>query len=124
MAVLPETAAAYGIAEGEITYAAAANKVAGLTAAYRKAGITGAHRVGLLLENRPAALLHWLALNALGASIVPINPDLRSAELEYLVGHSEMALAVATPARQDDLRRAGLAIVFGPDERPPTAVAR
>ena len=25
------------------------------------------HRVGLLLENRPAFFLHWLALNALGA---------------------------------------------------------
>ena len=31
------------------------------------------HRVGLMLENRPAAFLHWFALNALGASVVPLN---------------------------------------------------
>ncbi len=119
MAVLPETAAAYGIAVGEISYGSAATEIARLTSAYREAGITAAHRVGLLLENRPAALLHWLALNSLGASIVPINPDLRSVELEYLVGHSEMALAVAIPSRHADLRRAGLALVVGPDETPP-----
>ena len=35
------------------------------------------------VENRPAFFFHWLALNALGASVVPINPQWRSAELEY-----------------------------------------
>jgi hypothetical protein len=30
---------------------------------------------------------------------VPINPDKRAAELEYLMGHSEMAAALAIPAR-------------------------
>ena len=56
-----------------------------------------------LLENRPAFFLHWFALNALGVSVVPINPDLRAAELEYLTGHSEIALAVALPGRHAEL---------------------
>jgi hypothetical protein len=29
------------------------------------------------LENRPAAFLRWFALNGVGASVVPINSDLR-----------------------------------------------
>ena len=48
----------------------------------RSAGYGHGHRVGLLLENRPAFLFHWFALNALGVSVVPINADMRSAELE------------------------------------------
>ena len=60
----------------------------------------------MLLENRPAFFTHWLALNALGVSIVPIHSDLRAAELTYLVGHSEMALAVVLPNREGMLRAA------------------
>jgi acyl-CoA synthetase (AMP-forming)/AMP-acid ligase II len=121
LCVLPETAAIYGIAAGEITYAAMLAGVEAQEAAYRRAGIGAGHRVGLLLENRPAFFRHWFALNALGASVVPINPDLRSAELEYLVGHSEMCAAVVLPNRIADILAAaaanGRAIpVVGPDE--------
>nr|WP_283949591.1 AMP-binding protein [Limobrevibacterium gyesilva] len=124
--ILPETAAAYGIEAGEITYARAAARVAALAGAYREAGYGSGHRVGLLLENRPAFFLHWFALNGLGVPVVPINPDLRAAELEYLVGHSDMVLAIAIASRQADLRRAAAAIgrdipVIGPDDAPAAA---
>ena len=66
---------------------------------YAAAGYGHGHRAGLLLENRPAFFLHWFALNALGVSVVPINAELRAAELDYLVGHSEMCLAVGLPER-------------------------
>ena len=73
-----ETAAAYGIEAGDITYAeAAAKRRCACASRYRAAGYGPGHRVGLLLENRPAFFLHWFALNALGVSIVPLNPDLR-----------------------------------------------
>jgi len=77
-----------------------------LRALYAQAGYGAGHRVGILLENRPAFFTHWLALNALGVSIVPIHSDLRAAELTYLVGHSEMALAVVLPNREGMLRAA------------------
>ena len=119
---LPETAAVYGIEPGEITYAQAAARVDRLIERYRAAGYGAGHRVALLLENRPIFFMHWFALNALGASVVPVNPDLRAAELEYLVGHAEPVLAVAISSRQDDLRRAGPALrVIGPDDPPPPA---
>ncbi|MEJ8850434.1 AMP-binding protein [Variovorax rhizosphaerae] len=100
------TAAAYGIDAGAIRWGAAAAEVERLRAAYRGAGWGHGHRVGLLLENRPAFLFHWFALNALGVSVVPINAEMRSAELTYLIGHSEIALAVTLPERAADLRSA------------------
>jgi len=107
--VLPETAAVYGIPAGAITYAALQARITALRAAYVQAGYGAGHRVGLLLDNRPAFFLHWFALNGLGVSVVPINADLRAAELEYLVGHSEIALAVALPHRHADLAAAAQA---------------
>ncbi|MFM8769832.1 MAG: AMP-binding protein, partial [Rubrivivax sp.] len=107
--VLPETAEVYGIQAGAITYGALQARITVLRAAYVQAGYGAGHRVGLLLDNRPAFFLHWFALNGLGVSVVPINADLRAAELEYLVGHSEIALAVALPHRHADLAAAAQA---------------
>ena len=108
--VLPETASIYGIAPGDLSYAAAKERIDARAADYRAAGYGPGVRVGLLLLNRPDFVLDFLALNAVGASIVPINPDLRAAELEYLIGHSEMAGAVAVPERIADLQVAGAAV--------------
>ena len=126
LGVLPETAAIYGVPAGETSYAQMRSQVEPLRSAYAAAGYGHGHRVGLLLENRPSFFLHWFALNGLGVSVVPINPDLRSAELEYLVGHSEIALAVALPSRHEALRSAaqtaGSAMqVIGADDAPPAA---
>ncbi|MFC3229242.1 AMP-binding protein [Marinibaculum pumilum] len=101
--VTPATAAAYGIDAGDLSYDAAAAAVEGLTDRYRAAGYGHGHRAGILLENRPDFLLHWLALNALGVSVVPINAEFRSAELDYLVDHSEIALAIVPQDRAADL---------------------
>lgn len=97
------TAAAYGIAPGGIRWCDAAAEVDRLRQGYAAAGYGHGHRVALLLENRPAFLYHWLALNAIGCSVVPLHADLRAAELEYLVGHSESVLAVVLPGRVADL---------------------
>src|SRR5579863_213332 len=107
LSVLPRTASAYGIEARSYSYIDAVLEVAGLERRYGAGGVGIAQRVGLMLENRPAFFFHWLALNALGASVVPINPEWRSAELEYLVGHPEMRIAVVPGARVEELRRAG-----------------
>ncbi|SFP99030.1 AMP-binding protein [Tranquillimonas alkanivorans] len=107
--VLPETAAIYGTEPGEMGYGQAAERVETLRAAFEAAGYRAGQRVMLLLENRPDFFLHWLALNALGLSVVPVNPDLRAAELEYMAAHAEPALAIAIPPRVEELRAAGQA---------------
>ena len=129
--VLPGTAAAYDIPAGEITYGAAFAAVETLIEQYRDAGYGAGHRMLLLLENRPAYFLHWLALNALDVSVVPVNPDLRASEQAYMIGHCEPAGAVAIASRAGELRdAAGYPLaVFGPDDtplppaQPPNAVA-
>jgi acyl-CoA synthetase (AMP-forming)/AMP-acid ligase II len=63
-----------------------------------------------MLENRPAFFTHWLALNALGISIVPMHEDMRSAEWGYLISHSEMVLAVVQPGRESGLREAASSV--------------
>ena len=100
------TAAVYGIPAGEIAWREAATEVERWRRRYAEAGYGHGHRVGLLLENRPEFLYHWFALNALGASVVPINAEMRSAELEYLAGHSGIVLAVTLPGRATDIQAA------------------
>ena len=124
--VLPETADIYGIQPGEWSYAYLQQRIEALRAQYALAGYGSGHRVGLLLENRPAFFVHWFALNGLGVSVVPINADLRAAELEYLIGHSEIALAVALPERHASLRQAAHAAgrplaLMADGELPPVA---
>jgi acyl-CoA synthetase (AMP-forming)/AMP-acid ligase II len=76
------------------TYADCLDKIRALAARYRAGGYGTGHRVALKLGNRPEFLLHFLALNSLGASIVPLNPDYRPAELDYVLQHSGACLVV------------------------------
>jgi acyl-CoA synthetase (AMP-forming)/AMP-acid ligase II len=87
----------------EITYGRARVEVDRLRGVYAAAGYGHGHRVALLLENRPEFFFHYLALNALGCGIVPVNPDYRHDELLYQMEHSEADLAVSIAARVADL---------------------
>jgi len=127
--ILPETAAAYGIAAETVTYAEVLRRVDAVADVYRRAGYGRGHRVAMLLESRPDFFVHWFALNAIGVSVVPINPDLRAAELEYLLAHSESVLVIAIPTRQAGLRQAAGAAsqapaVIGPGDLPPAPGSR
>jgi acyl-CoA synthetase (AMP-forming)/AMP-acid ligase II len=104
--VLPDVAARYRIAPATLGYGPVQAAVDAVAARFAAAGYGCGHRAGLLLENRPSFFVNWLALNSLGVSVVPINGDLRPAELDYLVEHSELCVAVALPDRVDDLRAA------------------
>jgi len=106
LCVMPSTAQKYGIEAGALSYRAAQEHVQRYAQAFKGAGYTSGMRVAVLLENRPDFFLVWLAMNSLGLSVVPINPDLRRAELEYLLSHSEPALVIAIASRHLDLRQA------------------
>src|SRR5947207_12315659 len=94
---------AYHPAGVEYTYAQASAEVERLRAAYAAAGYGHGHRVALLLENRPEFFFHYLALNALGCSIVPINPEHRHDEVLYQMQHSDADAAVVIAVRVADL---------------------
>ena len=83
----------------ELTYAAVRAEVLRFKDAYAAAGYGHGHRVALLFENRPEFFFHYLAVNALGCSVVPVNPDYRHDELAYQMDHSEADLVVSIPER-------------------------
>jgi crotonobetaine/carnitine-CoA ligase len=87
----------------ELTYGQTREAVLALREVYARAGYGHGHRVALLLENRPEFFFHYLALNALGVGIVPINPDYRHDEMLYQMEHSEADLAVVISSRVPDL---------------------
>ncbi|MCG6203609.1 AMP-binding protein [Rhodopseudomonas sp. HC1] len=79
---------------GEVTFAAARRRVDEWIERFEQAGYGGGHRVGVLLGNDPDHFVINLALNAIGASIVPLSLDATSHELAYVIDHSEAALIV------------------------------
>src|SRR5262245_21181085 len=87
----------------EFTYGQTLAAALELRDLYAAAGYGHGHRVALLLENRPEFFFHYLALNALGAGIVPINPDYRYDEMAYQMEHSGADLAVVIASRVGDL---------------------
>jgi acyl-CoA synthetase (AMP-forming)/AMP-acid ligase II len=101
--VPPSRGRAYLPEGAEFAYGEMLHRALALQAAYRAAGYGHGHRVAMLLENRPDFLLHLLALNGLGVGIVPLNPDLRPAEMRYIFEHCEPDAAVTLTHRMDDL---------------------
>lgn len=107
----------------EWTYDQVLRQVASLAARYAQAGYGLGHRVALLVENRPHYFVHLLALNAVGASIVPVNPDHRHAELLHQMQHSGVVLAIALRHHIERLAAvaaelAGQFVVMSADELP------
>lgn len=95
---IPASAAGeYAAGPIDYTYDQALLEVERLRARYARAGYGHGHRVALLLDNRAETFLHFLALNAVGAGIVPVNSALPPAEMGYLLSHSDACLAVSLP---------------------------
>jgi crotonobetaine/carnitine-CoA ligase len=92
----------------EIDFTTAAREVAKLCELYRSRGFGHGHRVAMLLDNRPEHFLHKLALNTLGTTCIPINPDYRANEIAYLLENSEADLAIVAGDRREQLM-AGMA---------------
>lgn len=94
-----EAAAAYSATAIDYSYAQMASAVAVAAADYRTVGYGCGQRLALLLENRAEFFVHWLALNSLGVSVVPLNGEMQPDELAYLIEHSEVEAAVALAAK-------------------------
>ena len=84
-----------------LSYSQALDRVSDMARRYRARGYGPGHRVALHLETRPEFLLHFLALNALGVSVLPLNPDYRAVELEYVLEHSEASAVITAQTLED-----------------------
>jgi acyl-CoA synthetase (AMP-forming)/AMP-acid ligase II len=103
-AVPPMRSRAYHPDGKEYSWGETAAAVESQRARYAAAGYGLGHRVAILFAQRPEFFFHYYALNALGCSVVPINPDYRPDEIAYLMDHSEAALALAIESRLAELR--------------------
>ncbi|MFT5171976.1 MAG: acyl-CoA synthetase (AMP-forming)/AMP-acid ligase II [Gammaproteobacteria bacterium] len=88
------------------SYAETAERANRLIERYAAAGYGHGHRVSLLLENRPEFMLHFLALNALGCWVIPLNPDFRTDDFAYVLGHSEADLIISLARHIPNLQAA------------------
>jgi acyl-coenzyme A synthetase/AMP-(fatty) acid ligase len=84
----------YSPVAATVTYADARVRIAALAARFQAAGYGPGHRIAVALDNRPEFFLHFLALNSLGSSIVPLNAAMSVAELAYVLEHSDASLVV------------------------------
>jgi len=103
-AVPPMPGRAYHPDGKEYTWRQTADAVEALRRRYADAGYGLGHRVAVLFAQRPEFFFHHYALNALGCSVVPINPDHRQDEIAYVLEHAEASLALAVDDRLDGLR--------------------
>lgn len=90
----------------EISYIEALTKVDALKTRFTDAGYSAGHRIAIALDNRPEHILYKLALNSLGISCVPINPDYRASELSYILEHSEAVLIIYLRKQEETIAHA------------------
>lgn len=80
----------------DLTFGDVAKQVDEVIYILRQAGYQAGCRIALFLGNHPDHFVQFLACNALGISVVPINPDLTAPELAYVLSHSETCLVVCS----------------------------
>ena len=85
---------AYSAEPITLRYGQARERVSALAAALRAAGYGAGHRVAIALDNRPEFFEYFLALNSLGASLVPLNAAMSGKEIHFVLEHSDAALVV------------------------------
>lgn len=107
-----------------ITYGQMLDEVQALTSRLAAAGVGPGQRVALLMGNRPEFIRYWLAINAVGASIVPLNADLTPVEMTAQLEIAEAVMLVHTDEHADKaraLRLPGCAVVAEGDPLPAVA---
>lgn len=104
----------YADAALEYSYAETAAIADGLRAGYAEHGVGAGARVAVAFDSRLDVYLHLLALNGLGASIVPLMSAASDEELAHIIGHSEAELIVALPESRE--RFTSIAAQLGVDQ--------
>lgn len=73
-----------------LTYQDLYERVNALAFSFNLLGVTKGDRVALYLRNKPEFLYTWLALNRIGAIMVPVNTSLLKKEVSFILNDSEV----------------------------------
>jgi crotonobetaine/carnitine-CoA ligase len=110
-----------------LTYREVVERVNRLAASLAGLGVGKGSHVGVMLPNRPAFPLTWLALGRLGAVMIPINIGYTARELDYILNDGDAEYLVVDAAclpafeamaeRPARLSEARVVVHDGPAER-------
>jgi amino acid adenylation domain-containing protein len=87
----PEAVAVSEMDGRSLTYAELAGRVFGLADELREHGVAERDLIGIFLPRSIDAIVAMLAIHAVGAAFLPLDPGDPAARLEYLVGDSKVA---------------------------------
>ncbi|WP_107312433.1 acyl-CoA ligase (AMP-forming), exosortase A system-associated [Burkholderia metallica] len=90
---------AYADGGGTMTYEQLARAVRRAAAALASRGVRPGERVAIYAPKRVETVVAMLAANALGAIFVPVNPQLKEAQIEHIVTDSGAALFITGAQR-------------------------
>src|ERR1700730_6464725 len=90
----------------DLTYDEMGTAVEATMEVYRRAGYGPGHHVALWLDSRGSFYLHWLTLNALGATVVPLGAELSVAEARLLLLRADIDLLVHLHERRSTAQEA------------------
>ncbi|MCF8010763.1 MAG: long-chain fatty acid--CoA ligase [Clostridiales bacterium] len=81
----------------EVNYSELAQKVGRLAAGLKAENIKPGEYVAILMPNHLEYSVSYLALNFLGAPVVPINPLLKEQEISYILSDSKAVAVITIP---------------------------
>ena len=90
----------------DYTYTQALRAVNSLGEQYAAAGYGHGQRIAVMLDNRVEFFLHFLALNKLGVSVVPVNSGFLPGEIAYVINHSDACLVLCLPRYREKVQAA------------------
>lgn len=90
-------AAAYADAAIDLNYGETLDRIQACADAYAARGFGHPLRAALVLDNRAEFFIHWLALNSLGCSVIPVSRDMQPEEIAYFLEHGEATAVIALP---------------------------
>ncbi|MCC5812075.1 MAG: AMP-binding protein [Ectothiorhodospiraceae bacterium] len=79
----------------ELSWAEVGDATRRLAAFLKSRGVGKGDRVGLYMQNCPQYIIAHYAIQMLGAIVSPLNPQYKSAEVEYQLGNAETRAVIA-----------------------------
>jgi long-chain acyl-CoA synthetase len=92
------------------TYQDLSDQVARLSRGLVQKGLKAGDRIGLIGENRPEWVLSYFGILGMGGVVVPLDPELKSGEIQHILRHSGAISVIGSSHYLDELVEARAAL--------------
>lgn len=86
------------------TYNEVLNRIKQIASGLQKHSLLKKKEIGLLSENRPEWGITYLAILAAGGTVVPIDANLKSNEINYIIEHADLDIIFTSGNFEDNLK--------------------